>query len=132
MDVKVLAEFNICFLTNGKQATSQVYCFGSLINLFCQTRNKRQKVLHWKWNHQYVGVPYRRNICRARRDNFSTNHKHTNGNKLCPSPCHTFPWLLWGRVYSKNYQRQNFPPDFNFAYQFSTNSNIPTIPVYGV
>ena len=101
MGVKVLAGFNICFLTNGKQATSQVYCFGSLINLFCQTRNKRQKVLHWKWNHQYVGVPYRRNICRARRDNFSTNHQHTNGNKLCPSPCHTFPWLLWGRVYSK-------------------------------
>jgi hypothetical protein len=34
-------------------------------------------------NHQFVGVPYRKHICRVRRAYFSTNHLQPCRNKLC-------------------------------------------------
>lgn len=40
------------------KATLQINGFGSRIYLFWQVRNKRQKVLHKKLSHQYIGVPY--------------------------------------------------------------------------
>jgi len=62
----------------------QFYDFGSQINLFCQTRNYEQQVLHREYSLQYVGVPYRKHICRVRRADCSTKHRYPHGNKMYP------------------------------------------------
>jgi len=64
------------------------FCF---VSFNCE----RQTMLH-SWSiHHYVLVPDWWHVCRVRKANFTTNHRHPYGNKLYLSVCWTFPILLW-------------------------------------
>ena len=89
----IFAEFGGTFCSKSSVSLEeQSVPLSSHIFFIIHALSRKKKVRHREWSHQYVGVLIDNIFVEFGRHIFQQSI--TYGNKLCPSPCRSFPMLI--------------------------------------